>query len=192
MTTLDLFADTSSGAVISDDQVYRYLLERRVPRVVKEDDGVRLSTVICDDLGLGWLGFIMLNPSTADWFKNDQTIGKCMGFAQRLGYGGIRVANLYAYRTRHPKILAQAHKDGIDIVGPENERWLRHVLTNCQKVVVAWGMQGPRRERIGRLVALADEINVKLHAIGVNQDGNPRHPLMTPYATPMTEWRPAA
>lgn len=177
MTTLSLFDDPTSGAVLSDDRVYRYFLERKI---------------MGHPMDYGWLGFIMLNPSTADEIKPDHTITKCKGFAERHGFGGIRVANLYAYRTRHPKILAQAHKDGIDIVGPDNERWIRHLLTNCQKVVVAWGMQGPRRERIGRLVALADELNVKLHAIGVNQDGNPRHPLMTPYATPMTEWRMAA
>jgi hypothetical protein len=29
------------------------------------------------------LGFIMLNPSTADAAVNDQTIRKCIGFAKR-------------------------------------------------------------------------------------------------------------
>jgi hypothetical protein len=167
-----------SDAVFSDDGLYRYYLERRIADLAEID--------------YGWLCYLMLNPSTADHAKDDPTIRKCRGFAQRMGYGGLRIVNLYGYRTPYPKELREANKSGIDVVGPDNDRWIRHAFQNSQKVVVAWGDQGPRRERVGRITAIAAECKVTLHAIGTTKGGQPRHPLMVPYATPVTEWSMAA
>lgn len=43
--------------------------------------------------------FVMLNPSTADASQDDPTIRRCLGFADREGYGAILVVNLYALRA---------------------------------------------------------------------------------------------
>ena len=75
------------GAVVSDDGLYRYILTRTWDR------------------SLPALVFCMLNPSTADATVDDPTIRKCIGFAQRLGYGGIIVVNLFAYRATKPREL---------------------------------------------------------------------------------------
>ena len=45
-------------------------------------------------LGRRWsdgpvLAFIMLNPSRADEHIDDPSVRRCIGFAQRLGYGGL-------------------------------------------------------------------------------------------------------
>ena len=53
-------------------------------------------------LGRRWsdgpvLAFIMLNPSCADEHIDDPSVRRCIGFAQRLGYGGLEVVNLYAF-----------------------------------------------------------------------------------------------
>ena len=176
-------------AVISDDGLYRYYLERRLPPLPEYET----------ELGFGvhgWLCFVMLNPSTADHTVDDPTIRKCKGFAYRLGFRGIRVVNLYAFRTSSPVVLTKAHHAGTDIVGPDADRWIRHAFDNSSSVAVAWGQKGPRPERIGRIVAIATEMKIDLHSIGVNSArdtmGQPKHPLMTAYKTPMTRWSPPA
>ncbi len=51
------------------------------------------------------IGFVMLNPSTADATSNDPTIRRCINFARFWGYGAIEVVNLFAYRASHPAQL---------------------------------------------------------------------------------------
>lgn len=48
------------------------------------------------------IGFVMLNPSTADATNDDPTIRRCTRFAQFWGYGAIEVVNLFAYRATRP------------------------------------------------------------------------------------------
>jgi hypothetical protein len=74
------------SADISGDELYRYRLVRSWS-------------------GLPRLCWIMLNPSTADSFIDDRTIGRCMRFADRWGYGSMSVINLYALRTSKPEHL---------------------------------------------------------------------------------------
>ena len=51
---------------------------------------------------LGCCNFLMLNPSTADESTNDPTIERCQRRAQRWGYGGLVVTNLFALCTSDP------------------------------------------------------------------------------------------
>ena len=80
---------THSTAVISQDGLYRYHLERRWSDAP-------------------FLTFVMLNPSTADAEIDDPTIRRCVGFSKREGAGGIAVVNLYAFRATSPADLRQA------------------------------------------------------------------------------------
>ena len=59
----------------------------------------------------------MLNPSTADGETDDATIRVCRGRALRMGYGGIIVVNLFAYRATSPDNMECA----ADPFGPDNE-----------------------------------------------------------------------
>jgi len=52
--------------------------------------------------------FISLNPSTADEKEDDPTIRRCIGFAKSWGYGGLCMANLFAYRTKSPSEMMSA------------------------------------------------------------------------------------
>lgn len=96
-----------SDAVISDDGLYRYLLERHW------DD----TTSSCT--------FVMLNPSTADALVDDPTIRRCVGFAKSFGCGSLRVVNLYAYRATKPAELWTVD----DPVGPANGSYWFSALT---------------------------------------------------------------
>lgn len=71
-------------ADITPDGVYRYVLTRYWDR------------------GLRPLIFCMLNPSVADGDTDDPTVTRCIGFARSLGFGGIRVINLFEYIATNP------------------------------------------------------------------------------------------
>jgi hypothetical protein len=172
-----------SGAIISEDGLYRYILTRTW--------APSLPTMV----------WCMLNPSVADAENDDPTIRKCRGFAEHLMFGGITIVNLYAYRATSPADMIAAHKRGIDIVGPENDAWLKHAFgTGLRRVTGGWGATrsyGKHRAhadmRINRIIAIAEQLDAKIMAIGVNEsDGSPRHPLYTPYGTPVSEWKQRA
>ena len=177
---LPAVAMPTSGAVISACELYRYILTRTW-------DTTLPPLVIC-----------MLNPSTADGQLDDPTIRKVIGFAKRLGYGGIVVVNLYAYRATDPKDLATAAARGVDVVGPDNDVWIKHACgIGKRELVLGYGAakggwyQSDLDRRVQRVVAIAGELAAQTFAIGVNPTSNtPRHPLMTPYTTPMTPWSP--
>lgn len=162
--------DYTKGAVISADGKYRYYLERRWIGERPNDT----------------LGFLMLNPSSADSNIDDPTIRRCVGFAHRMGYSGIAVVNLMAYRATKPKNLPESQ----EAIGPlRNYYYNRIGVFHCSRVVCAWG---------GKLPATFTEFDMgqALMAIGVDMlsvsdsgrfqcfgycsNGAPRHPLMLP------------
>lgn len=138
-------------AVLSDDGLYRYILSRRW------DAGREL-------------GFIMLNPSTADAEVDDPTIRRCIGFAERWGYGGIAVANLFALRSTNPAALKAAP----DPVGPINEEWISALVRESDLCIAAWGAHafaGARAKKV------SERFGDQLSCLGVTKAGHPKHPL---------------
>lgn len=143
-------------AVFSADRKYRYLLRRR--------------------WGAGpAVGFILLNPSTADETQDDPTIRRCIGFAKNWGYGGLTLGNLFAYRATKPEDMkAQA-----DPVGPQNDHYLETFYNEARGVVCGWGAHGSHMAR-GEAVRLLMRNRVTLMALRLNGDGQPAHPLYLP------------
>jgi hypothetical protein len=127
------------------------------------------------------LVFVMLNPSTADALKDDPTIRKCVGFARRLGFGGIEVVNLYAYRATSPSDLRKAGWP----VGPDNHDQLTAMLVMAKNsgwtVCCAWGANARNRQEAYAFIGLAEWHGVPLFALRKSPDGMPHHPLMLPY-----------
>jgi hypothetical protein len=126
--------------------------------------------------------WVMLNPSTADHAKDDPTIRKCIGFAERLGCGGILVANLFAWRATDPNDLVQVIEAGReDPVGWCNDAMLDRVSA-LQPLLVGWGKPKPAfRARAERVWSLGLARSWPMMCVGVNDDGSPRHPLFVPY-----------
>lgn len=141
------------SAVISECQTYRYSLSRTWDESLKK------------------VGFIMLNPSTADHREDDPTIRRCIAFAKAWGYGGIVVANLFALRSTDPKALKE-HKEP---VGPHNDEHILSLIKDCEEVVCAWGVHGKLNGRDRVVMNLISGGNVV--AIKVTKDGSPGHPL---------------
>lgn len=147
-------------ATISACGMYRYELSRQW-----DDD-------------LGALGFVMLNPSTADANADDPTIRKCVGFAQRFGYGGIKVVNLFAYRATDPADLKKAGYP----IGPENDRHIAGAMLNCAVVVCAWGANARKLERPAAVLRVLKQNLIQPWALRLLDGNVPGHPLMLPYA----------
>ncbi len=155
-------------AVISPCGRYRYRLERGWPG------------------GTGILVFVLLNPSTADATVPDPTVRRCCAFAAALGYAGIMIVNLFAWRDANPKKLLLARAAGHDIIGPENDAHLREVLRPCAggTAAVAWGghafLKSVLPARARAVLEIMREGGVAPVCFGTTKDGSPLHPLYLP------------
>jgi hypothetical protein len=166
--TLAIFS-AGSSAVISPCRQYRYRLERRW------GEGPLLL-------------FMMLNPSVAAAFTDDPTIRKCVGFAQRMGRAGIVVVNLFGFRATDPRKLWEP----IDPVGPENDRHILAAWSDAGRAgIMAWGAFDKPivRRRVEAVTAMLARDGGRMQCLGRAANGQPRHPLMLAYATPLEEYR---
>lgn len=157
-------------AVLSPDDRYRYTLTRRWEG---EAGGTKAL-------------WIMLNPSTADAFKDDLTIVKCMRFSALWGYDAMMVVNLFAFRTTYPTELLSAS----DARGPDNKRFVQSAIRSEAHplVVCAWGGGfGGRLPRfnVEKWVREAGKVPM---CLGKTRAGQPKHPSRIAYATPLEEF----
>lgn len=156
--------ETRKTAVVSPCGLYRYYLTRRW--------GLDTDPTLL---------FVMLNPSTADAEKDDPTIRKCIGFAERLGMTAIAVVNCYAYRTPKPAELYAAMRRGVNILGPENDAYTIAAMESAGRVVAAWGANKVfgRARVVDRIATIHGK---RLEAVAITPgSGAPQHPLMARY-----------
>lgn len=171
-------------AYLSADRRYRYWLTR-----------------IWDD-ALPMMCVIGVNPSTADENVDDPTIRKCIGFAKRLGCGGLLMLNVGAYRATNPREWQKAD----DPFGAENtvEHLKEYIAQNSIQcapgetpkkgvtlVIAAWGKNCAKYCGLSRALAIRDAMP-NLQCWGRNGDHTPRHPLMLPYTTKLEPFGGAA
>ena len=145
---------TQSGAQFDSERRYRYALWR-----------------IWDDTK-PWVLFIGLNPSTADEQANDATLIKCIHFANSWGYGGVYMANLFAYRATDPMNM----KSAADPIGLENDAWLDRLYMEAGLVVAAWGNHGVH---LGRSDIIRSRFS-QMKCLHINSTREPAHPLYQP------------
>ena len=139
-----------------DKKQYRYLLRR-----VWDDDRPAIM-------------FVMMNPSTADIEVDDPTVARCQAFARRWGSGSLYVTNTFAYRATDQRHLLAAS----DPVGPENDRHILATARRVTRIVVAYGQpHRALRQRGLDVCSLLRRNGHELHALKLNADGSPRHPL---------------
>lgn len=186
--------DPGWEALFSDDEIYRFMLRRPVgdygafgARHSDRRDGRVL--VSCG-----------LNPSTADAFRNDQTVRKELGFAAHWGCVRYIKVNAYAWRGTYPDDMFRARLRGIDIVGfgdpgaglsVGNDEAilsaLRDVAVNGGIALAAWGTNiDPRRA--AQVAVLADRAGVEWRCLGHTKNGSPKHSLYPSYDTPLETW----
>ncbi|MEQ5869972.1 DUF1643 domain-containing protein [Sagittula sp. NFXS13] len=125
--------------------------------------------------------YVMLNPSTATEVANDPTIERCQRRAVKLGFGGMRIANLFAFRAMHPRDLKRAS----DPEGPENAGLLHDWSGKAEVTLAAWGVHGVLNGQCGRVAGL---LQGDVRHLGLTKDGHPRHPLYVSYDVLPQPW----
>lgn len=161
------------SAIISDCGLYRYRLERDCSMPFE---------------GSKTFAYFGINPSTADATLDDATVRKWKGFTVRNGGHRFIVGNIFAFRSTDPKALARQD----DPFGPH---WLEHlnsIIAEADVLVPCWGglSKMPRDLRGAPAQLLASLLNSGkpvLH-FGLTGCGQPKHPLMLGYDTPLTPW----
>jgi hypothetical protein len=163
------------SAILSADGLHRYILTRTW-------SGESLVAVKP-------LGFVMLNPSTADANQDDPTIRRCSSFALREGFGGIEVANLFSWRATDPRDLAIAMtRDHQLSVSCSNEH-LHYLAGRCPTIVLAWGALrcAWMRSRAEAVIEALEKS--RLVCLGRTKAGDPRHPLFVRSDALLEAWR---
>ncbi len=166
-------------ATFSTDKRHRYTLRR----LIAENGGTQRAV------------FVMLNPSTADAFKLDNTVSRCREFARRWGVGILDVVNLFAFRSPYPDDLYATAKVARAQVGrcvrlatalgadAANDFAILDMCRNAEIVVAAWGNHGSSFElsspdtRAELVTKMLHDAGVQLMTLGRTKSGDPLHPL---------------
>ena len=127
----------------------------------------------------------MLNPSTADEEKLDPTCTRARRYAERWGYGALIVTNVFGWRATDPKGLYRVK----DPVGRGNDEAIARAAREAALVVCAWGNHALHGERSAQVVEILRGAKVALHALRVNANGEPAHPLYLPGDLEPLKWR---
>lgn len=116
-----------------------------------------------------FLMVIALNPSTADETHDDPTVRRCIDYAQRWGFGGLCMTNLFGWRDTLPSRM----KAAAEPVGVGNDVAIESVAAEAGLVLAAWGRHGTWLDRDKRVRELVGS----MQCLGTNKDGTPKHPL---------------
>jgi hypothetical protein len=129
--------------------------------------------------------FLMLNPSTADEFQLDPSCTRARNYADRWGYGGVLITNLFGWRATDPDDMKAAK----DPVGRGNDAAILRAAREAALVVCAWGNHGEHRERGERVLKLLKMNAVELSYLRKNKStGHPAHPLYLPGTLAPVPW----
>jgi hypothetical protein len=127
--------------------------------------------------------FLLHNPSKATKDEDDPTSTRVQGFGRALDMSEVVIANPMAFRATDKRELLGV----TDPCGPDNLDIVRALAESADIIIVGWGKVHPRLQRyVSRLLQVLDRIN--LHALKVNQDGSPAHPLYLPANLKPKRW----
>mmetsp|Transcript_18162 Transcript_18162/g.33571 ORF Transcript_18162/g.33571 Transcript_18162/m.33571 type:complete len:168 (+) Transcript_18162:92-595(+) len=156
----------TSTAVYSACERYRYCLTREW------------------NAGGSQIQFIMLNPSTATEATSDNTMIRCERRARELGYGSLRVVNLFAWRDTDPRNMKAAQ----DPIGPADDAMILQGLKSTKQTVCAWGNHGSHMGRGPYVKTVLQAIGKPLYHLGLTKHGSPKHPLRLAYTEELQLW----
>ena len=158
------------SAIISTCGMYRYRLDRQVGM-----DGPVYA-------------FFGVNPSTADAAIDDATVRKWIGFSKRWGASRFIVGNVFAYRSTDVKALAKV----ADAFGSDIGDHTTDIINEADILVPCWGNTGkvppPLQFAFDVLLDALVSSGKPVKHFGTTNSGDPKHPLMLSYDTPLQDW----
>lgn len=184
ITSID--PETGNKATFSDDERDRFTLEWWVNREVSV---VRR------------LLFAMLNPSTANAFKLDPTVKRCVKFGRLWGFDIVEIVNLDSFRSPKPKVLRAQLEIERGKTCPRrahNTQALIDAATRADQIICAWGSCAWMMHRAEQVRVLLENASSRpLFHLGLTKDGSPKHPLargksFIPYSQPPIQWGAAS
>lgn len=138
------------------------------------------------------LVFVGLNPSTADETEDDATIFRCISLARRWGYTGVMMLNAFAWRATVPREMFVERRRGVDVVGPDNDDWLRRAAEGYDygpwglpNFVACWGSQCPA-DRAREVYSIFP----RMYCLRRVDGPAPIHPLARLKITGLWPWEP--
>lgn len=164
-----LINEDGKSAVLSSCERYRYRLDRRI-----SSRGPVYA-------------FFGINPSTADATIDDATVRKWRGFVTRWGGSRFVVGNIFAFRATDVTELACAE----DPIGPENFSYMMQIGFEADFIVACWGDRAklPKslRAKCDWAADVLEGFGKPVMCFGKSKGGDPLHPLMLGYHTPLVE-----
>lgn len=161
------------SAIISKCGHYRYRLDRWAA-----------TAEVGGSLTYAYFG---INPSTADASLDDATVRKWIGFTRRNGGNHFIVGNVFAYRSTDVTKLRLA-PDG-NPIGPDNDRYLDEIIAEADILVPCWGNTGKVallwRQHFTHVALKLMHSGKPVKIFGRTSSGDPKHPLMLGYDTPL-------
>lgn len=158
------------SAIFSPCGKFRYRLERPIA-----ENGIVIA-------------FFGVNPSTAGAEIEDQTTVKWRGFSRVNGARRYLAGNPFAFMATNVRGLASAD----DPVGPDNAKYLAGIMADADLLVPCWGSRTklpPKlRPHLDALATVIRSCGKPVRIFGFTKSGDPIHPLMLSYATPLIEW----
>jgi hypothetical protein len=159
------------SAILSECGTYRYRLER-----------------VVRDLGTTY-AFFGVNPSTADATLDDATVRKWTGFVDRWQGWRYLVGNAFAYRATDVRELARAAAP----IGADNDFHIERIASQADVLVPCWGntdkVPPSLRGRFRCVLDILRATGKPIMCFGFTASGDPKHPLMLGYSTPLVEWQ---
>ncbi|MBR7929442.1 DUF1643 domain-containing protein [Burkholderia ambifaria] len=162
------------SAVISDCGEHRFRLDRWVT----------------NSAGTLTFAYFGVNPGMAGPVINDHTVTKLGEFTRRHGGNHFIIGNAFTYRATDVRALCTVKPNA-----PEADRYLDEIIAEADILVPMWGRASkvPKhlRPRFGEVAVKLLAAGKPVMIFGRTADGDPKHPLMLAYETPLIEWSQA-
>ena len=133
---------------------------------------------------------LLLNPSTANEKSDDPTILRCRKRVSSLGFGSMRICNLFAFSTKNPKNLLIEPEP----IGPKNDEtilaacdWLKDGPSD-PVVICGWGTNGVILNRGDIVKEILTKNSLNIFCLGLTGNNQPKHPLYVSYAKEIMLW----